>query len=255
MDIHIPKPLHGWRQFVGEVGIIVLGVLIALGAEQVAEYFHQREELREAEQAMTSELRDDNLPQAFTRASIYSCYSGELDAIEDAVAVGDRTKFLTLAKNYKPVFRTWDDEAWKAALASQVLVPSGSKRIVDWSTPYILIGFNSQTAREESDELPQLWARLSGQGLISAAQQDRLFQVVSVLRQFNSKMSVSSLIFMNGVDRLGLTLTPERKRALLAEARQKYGACVSEPSPGRLKLNSQLSSVPAGVLGKDSTEQ
>ena len=33
MHIHLPKPLHGWRAFLGEVGIIVLGVLIALAAE------------------------------------------------------------------------------------------------------------------------------------------------------------------------------------------------------------------------------
>ena len=33
MHFHLPKPLHGWREFAGEVGIIVLGVLIALGAE------------------------------------------------------------------------------------------------------------------------------------------------------------------------------------------------------------------------------
>jgi hypothetical protein len=30
MHVHLPKPLHGWRAFAGEVGIIVLGVLIAL---------------------------------------------------------------------------------------------------------------------------------------------------------------------------------------------------------------------------------
>jgi hypothetical protein len=34
-SIRISPNLHGWRQFVGEVGIIVVGVLIALGAEQV----------------------------------------------------------------------------------------------------------------------------------------------------------------------------------------------------------------------------
>ena len=62
MDVHLPKPLHGWREFAGEVGIIVLGVLIALGAGQAAEFLHQRAELREAENAMTSELRDDDLP-------------------------------------------------------------------------------------------------------------------------------------------------------------------------------------------------
>jgi len=34
MQVHVPKPLHGWREFAGEVGILVLGVLIALGAER-----------------------------------------------------------------------------------------------------------------------------------------------------------------------------------------------------------------------------
>jgi hypothetical protein len=30
MHFHLPGPLHGWREFAGEVGIIVLGVLIVL---------------------------------------------------------------------------------------------------------------------------------------------------------------------------------------------------------------------------------
>ena len=45
MHFHLPKPLHGWREFVGEVGIIVIGVLIALGAEQVVETLHWRDEV------------------------------------------------------------------------------------------------------------------------------------------------------------------------------------------------------------------
>ena len=43
MHFHLPKPLHGWREFVGEVGIIVLGVLIALGAEQAIEGVRDRQ--------------------------------------------------------------------------------------------------------------------------------------------------------------------------------------------------------------------
>ena len=35
MHVHLPKPLHGWREFAGEVGVIVLGVLMALGAQKV----------------------------------------------------------------------------------------------------------------------------------------------------------------------------------------------------------------------------
>ena len=37
MHFHLPKPMHGWRDFAGEIAIIVIGVLIALGAEQVIE--------------------------------------------------------------------------------------------------------------------------------------------------------------------------------------------------------------------------
>ena len=33
LHIHRPKPLHGWSEFAGEAGIIVIGVLIARGAE------------------------------------------------------------------------------------------------------------------------------------------------------------------------------------------------------------------------------
>jgi hypothetical protein len=37
MHVHLPKPVHGWRLFAGEIGIIVLGVLIALGARQIVQ--------------------------------------------------------------------------------------------------------------------------------------------------------------------------------------------------------------------------
>jgi len=182
MHFHLPKPLHGWREFAGEVGIIVVGVLIALGAEQIAENFHKRAELRDAEQAMTSELRDDDLPQAVTRTAIYNCYSAQLDSVENAVASGDRAKVQNSANAYNPVFRSWDNEAWKAALASQVLVHSGSQRMIDWSTPYILIELLSQDAKEEADELPQLHVRLSGDGPIAESERQHLFEVIADLR-------------------------------------------------------------------------
>ena len=243
MEVHLPKPLHGWREFAGEVGIIVIGVLIALGAEQVAAYFHQRAELREAEEAMTSELQDDDLPQAYTRAAVYNCYESQLDAIENAVSSGDRAKTTALAKAYKPVFRTWDDQAWKAAVASQVLAEAGAKRTIDWSSGYILIPLLSEIAQQESDALSRLWANLSGQGPLSAEQQDRLFEIISNLRVINGAMNISSLVFMKMVGERGLMLTPERERALMVEARDKYGPCVTVPNVGVLNTASQLSYV------------
>lgn len=241
MRVHVPKPLHGWRAFAGEVGVIVLGVLIALGAQQLVEDLHQRSELRDAEGAMTSEIRDDDLPQAFTRAAVRQCYADQLDGIEEAVVSGaDRTRVLALARAYQPAVRTWDDQAWQAALASQVLANSGSGRMLGWASAYVLIPRLSEGAKQEQDELPLLQANMSGTGPLSPAQQDRLLQVISVLRRRNQMMNYASLGFIRFAGEQDLALTAERKAALLAEARAQYGACVSEPAPERLNLRTQF---------------
>lgn len=56
MHFHLPKPLHGWRAFAGEVGIIVLGVLIALGAEQVVDALRWRSEVATFRKALDHEF-------------------------------------------------------------------------------------------------------------------------------------------------------------------------------------------------------
>ena len=42
MDIHKPKSIRNWREFLTEIGTIVLGVSIALAAEQAVEWWHWR---------------------------------------------------------------------------------------------------------------------------------------------------------------------------------------------------------------------
>lgn len=59
MHIHLPKPVHGWRAFVGEVGIIVIGILIALGAEQLVEWVHWRHKQHETLERLFEESRID----------------------------------------------------------------------------------------------------------------------------------------------------------------------------------------------------
>lgn len=59
MDIHKPKPWHGVREFLKEYLIVVVGVLTALGAEQIAEVFHRDTEVREARAALHEEIKAD----------------------------------------------------------------------------------------------------------------------------------------------------------------------------------------------------
>ena len=59
MHFRLPKPLHGWREFAGEVGIIVIGVLVALAAEQVVEDIHWRSAVAGERKALQESLRDE----------------------------------------------------------------------------------------------------------------------------------------------------------------------------------------------------
>ena len=121
MHVHLPKPLHGWRAFVGEVGIIVLGVLIALGAEQVVEALHWRAEMNGERQALYSEA-SENIGSVRWRQRLQPCIDarlGQLHAIFHAHALG-RTIELQRPVG-RPVTSFMSNTAWQVALSSQAV--------------------------------------------------------------------------------------------------------------------------------------
>lgn len=57
LDIHVPEhTARTWREFFIHIATIVIGLLIAIGLEQVVEYVHHRHQLRETRAAIRAEL-------------------------------------------------------------------------------------------------------------------------------------------------------------------------------------------------------
>jgi hypothetical protein len=56
MEIHKPKPVHSWREFATEIGIVVIGIAIALGGDQLIRALERRAEVAEAREALRSEI-------------------------------------------------------------------------------------------------------------------------------------------------------------------------------------------------------
>jgi hypothetical protein len=56
MDTSILKPVHGWRAFAGEVGVVVLGVLLALIAQQIAQNFQNKADARALRETIDHEI-------------------------------------------------------------------------------------------------------------------------------------------------------------------------------------------------------
>ena len=81
MQLRIPKPLNGWRQFAGEVGIIVLGVLIALGAQQLVEAYNWRREVAGFRDSVRGEI-EINLGTYPYRAKQKECIKARLDELQ-----------------------------------------------------------------------------------------------------------------------------------------------------------------------------
>ena len=52
------RPAKGWRAFAGEVGVIVLGVVIALAAQEAVETVNERQEAAKTRATLTGEIRE-----------------------------------------------------------------------------------------------------------------------------------------------------------------------------------------------------
>lgn len=77
MHVHLPKPLHGWREFFHEVAIIVLGVVIALSFDQMVESIHWSYQVHAAREAIHREMAFD-LAVFSDRVRIAPCLERDL---------------------------------------------------------------------------------------------------------------------------------------------------------------------------------
>ena len=150
MYVKLPKPLHGWRAFVGEVGIIVLGVLIALAFGQLVDAWQWRDKVSHAEAAMRLELAEDDGPQAYGRVLIGQCLDMQLAKIRDGAGNVPADQLRQWAASYIPPFRTWDSEAWKVVVASDTGSHMGSDRLIAWSAPYRILPGMTEGERTRS---------------------------------------------------------------------------------------------------------
>jgi hypothetical protein len=157
MHFHLPKPLHGWRAFVGEVGIIVLGVLIALGAEQLVESLHWRREVA-TERASLMQEADDSFGTVAARAAQQPCVDKRLGEILTVLERHHRGEPLgIIGKVGAPLHETATRGTWQIALSGQALSHMSNKEKLQFSD--IFVGFDrwDAAAKLEGDA----WLRLA----------------------------------------------------------------------------------------------
>lgn len=240
MHVHLPKPLHGWRQFVGEVGVIVLGVLIALAAEQAVEAWHWHNQAERARRTLRVELGEDNLPQAYARLALEPCLRRQLNAIQLALNTGaERTQLSALARNYRPPIRTWDDQAWDAVVSTGDLAHGGSDEIVGWAAPYRMVARLGRRGDAEQEDLSNLRSIGIAPGPLTETERDRVTVALEHLVARGIGMAEGSRVLISAAHGVGVDLTREQERQVLDQLRPDWGACVVTPNPKPVDIYGQ----------------
>jgi hypothetical protein len=155
---HKPKPWRGWREFLKEYLIVVVGVLTALGAEQAVEAWRHRVEATEARDAIQAEVVVD-ITRIQQRDFEHDCVKARLDEIErivDAAGADGRIRgptWIGRPPRYAVETARWDAASQGGRVS---LLPS------EWQSRF---GFLYTTLRyhyEINNAEEQTWSRLDG---------------------------------------------------------------------------------------------
>jgi hypothetical protein len=156
MDIHKPKPWHDWRELAKEVGTIVIGVLIALGAEQAVEWLHWRHEVKVAFAEIRGEMAQSSQKLAF-RVAAEPCIARRLDALESVIErVAKHEPAPHLASAITDPGNAYSESIWQNYRAAQTLTHFGDKEIQLLGAYYLQISSLRQLVSHESDAMSVL---------------------------------------------------------------------------------------------------
>lgn len=178
MHFHLPKPLHGWREFIGEVGIIVLGILIALGLDAVVTSIHNRDIVEKSRAQLTKELTANrNHLLEVTQGA-----DADVGALRAYIQYGeDRLHHQQRPLPNQPLpgsFTTLSTSAWESTVATDALVHMPFDQASAVATAYASSrAFNSLEERIEDH-----WFELSSIGDPSDLSDADLRKVLGQLR-------------------------------------------------------------------------
>ena len=163
MDIHKPKPWRGFREFLKEYLIIVVGVLTALGAEAVVERLHWRHQAAAAREALAADF-ERVLTNAAERRAVTPCIAGRIEAVTRIVDQASRDGRLPPTGYLGTIpIRPWSLRSWEALASSQTFahMPRDEMRAYSGIELYLA---NRGALREQERHTWALLNALAGPG-------------------------------------------------------------------------------------------
>lgn len=231
MHFHLPKPLHGWREFAGEVGIIVLGVLIALAAEQAIETMRWHEKIDRTKDLLDSELHDDAL-SAYGWLATGHCLDQQLNAADSAVGAGRSSGTIAATAPYSPELDVFTSDAWVNARSLEVTDHMSPEAIRSYSRLF----FFPTELQSNIVQLHQLAAELrplaAGVRNVSSQEAGEYQRLIAKARELQDRTELAQKILIIRAARAKIQLSAKEMKQAVVDRQALDGACAAPPDLG-----------------------
>ncbi len=163
MDIHKPKPVHSWRELATEIGVIVIGIIIALSGEQLIEALHWGHQVEAGEASLkTNFLRVVN--NAAELDAQADCVDKRLTELSTLVELASASGRLPAVGAFgAPPFSPWRNAVWNGLVAGQLVTHLPREKAVTYATLVTQSDYLADLSDQELDQWNTL-ATVVGQG-------------------------------------------------------------------------------------------
>jgi hypothetical protein len=157
MDIHKPKPVHSWKEFLSEILVVVVGVSIALTAESAIEALYWRDQVRIAHEALANDM-DAIVGIAAEREAYSTCIDQKLNRWRDVIEEGGRTgRFPPQGAVHRAPRRLWTLSSWGGLTSAGVATHLSRDELYRLSLVTFYLGLAEQTEGDENAQWVQLY--------------------------------------------------------------------------------------------------
>ena len=200
MHFHLPKPIHGWREFLGEVGIIVLGVLLALSFEQIVEAVHSRSEVGELRNAMRVELAVDRT-RIEQNLNQDRCMLVRLEALEHWAL--EAPSKANIQEPQGPLLWNYHSSTWDLARASPATTHFDLSERLAYASAYDSVTSEQRYLAGEQENWSQLEASLATADRPQSRSQ--INRQVVIARQYLRTRELNANVFLQKLTGMGIS--------------------------------------------------